>query len=63
MKFPVNLGAGSYSISTALTSSDTHLVDNYEWRDLALIFNVVNKDKPLFVGSAWIQPVFEVRKP
>jgi lipopolysaccharide transport system ATP-binding protein len=62
IRFPVNLGPGSYSISTALTSTDTHLVDNYEWRDLALVFNVSNIDKPLFVGTAWIPPVIEVRE-
>ena len=54
--FPVNLGPGSYSIQSALTSTDTHLVDNYEWRDLALVFNVVNIEKPHFEGCTWIEP-------
>ncbi|MGF6493641.1 lipopolysaccharide transport system ATP-binding protein [Luteibacter sp. 621] len=60
-KFPVNIGAGSYSISTALVSTDTHLVDNYEWRDLALIFTVGNHSHPHFVGSAWIPPTIEYK--
>jgi lipopolysaccharide transport system ATP-binding protein len=30
MQFPANIGAGSYSIQTALTSSKTHL-KNTEW--------------------------------
>ena len=51
VRFPMNIGTGSYSISTALVSSDTHLVDNYEWRDLALIFTVANQSHPHFVGS------------
>ncbi len=54
VKFPMNLGAGTYSIQTALVSTDTHLDNNYEWRDLALIFNVVNINKPNFSGVAWI---------
>lgn len=54
--FPANLGTGSYSVETALTSSNTHLVDNYEWRVLALVFNVVNINKPHFEGCAWIDP-------
>lgn len=54
--FPANLGPGTYSIQTALVSTDTHLVNNYEWRDLALIFNVVNVNKPHFAGLAWIDP-------
>ncbi|SEP05743.1 lipopolysaccharide transport system ATP-binding protein [Luteibacter sp. UNC138MFCol5.1] len=58
-RFPMNIGPGSYSISTALVSTDTHLVDNYEWRDLALIFTVANQSHPHFVGSAWIPPTFD----
>ena len=54
--FPANLGPGTYSIQTALVSTDTHLVNNYEWRDRALIFNVVNISKTHFVGCAWIDP-------
>ena len=59
--FPMNFGPGSYSVSTALCSTDTHLVNNYEWRDLALVFTVANQDRDLFVGSAWVPPVIEVR--
>ncbi|SHG39772.1 ABC transporter ATP-binding protein [Massilia sp. CF038] len=58
--FPLNLGPGSYSVTTALTSSDTHLTDNYEWRDLALLFIVVNMDRTLFVGTSWIEPTVEI---
>lgn len=59
-RFAMNVGAGSYSVSTALVSSDTHLVNNYEWRDLAMVFTVSNMDKPYFVGSSWIPPEIEV---
>lgn len=59
--FPMNFGPGSYSISTALVSSNTHLVNNYEWRDLALMFTVVNANHPQFIGSAWVPPAIEVR--
>lgn len=60
-RFTMNLGPGSYSISTALVSTDTHLVDNYEWRDLALIFTVANHSQTHFVGSAWIPPTFDIK--
>ncbi|HEY4093144.1 MAG TPA: ABC transporter ATP-binding protein [Luteibacter sp.] len=59
-RFRMDLGPGTYSISTALVSSDTHLVDNYEWRDLALIFTVANHSKSHFVGTAWIPPKIEM---
>jgi lipopolysaccharide transport system ATP-binding protein len=60
--FPVNLGPGTYSVQTALVSTDTHLVNNYEWRDLALIFNVININKPHFVGLAWIDPQISIEQ-
>ncbi|TAN02179.1 MAG: ABC transporter ATP-binding protein, partial [Rhodanobacteraceae bacterium] len=58
--FPMNFGSGSYSVSTALCSSDTHLVNNYEWRDLALVFTVANQNRDFFVGNAWVPPRIEV---
>jgi lipopolysaccharide transport system ATP-binding protein len=58
--FPANLGPGTYSVQTALVGNDSHLVSNYEWRDLALVFNVININKPHFAGCAWIDPVIEI---
>jgi lipopolysaccharide transport system ATP-binding protein len=58
--FSANLGLGTYSVQTALTSTETHLNNNYEWRDLALVFNVININKPQFAGCAWIDPVIEI---
>ena len=60
ISFPACLGEGSYSIVTALTDKETHLSANYEWKDLALVFNVVNMDKRQFVGCLWLEPVIEV---
>ena len=60
ISFPMNFGQGSYSVSTALVSTETHLVNNYEWRDLALVFNVSNLSHPVFVGSAWVPPQIEI---
>lgn len=62
IRFPANLGQGSYSIHTALSSSETHLVNNYEWRELALVFNVINIRKPYFAGTAWIDPEITIHK-
>ena len=58
--FPMNFGAGTYSISTALCSTETHLVNNYEWRDLALMFTVANQNRVQFIGSAWVPPKIQV---
>lgn len=56
ISFNANLGPGTYSVQTALVSTDTHLLNNYEWRDLALVFNVVNISKENFAGCAWLDP-------
>jgi len=60
--FPANLGVGSYSISVALHTADTHVSQNYEWRDLAVVFSVVNADKQNFVGVSWLPPKMECLK-
>jgi len=60
--FAANLGEGSYSIAVALHTSDTHIIKNYEWRDLALQFNVINIDKSSFVGVAWLPPTLECQQ-
>ena len=59
-EFPMNLGPGSYSVSVALTSSESHMEKNYQWRDLALVFTVANLDQPQFVGTAWVPPLIKV---
>lgn len=61
--FDMNIGPGSYSVSTALVSTDTHLVHNYEWRDLAALFTISNSSQPHFVGSSWLPPTIEVVAP
>ena len=60
--FDANLGAGSYSIATALHQSDSHIACNYEWRDLALVFQVINLSKPSFVGGSFLHTVHSVKR-
>ncbi len=51
--FPAIFGVGNYSVQVALVDRDTHLTANYDWRDLALVFNVINIDKAHFIGCMW----------
>ncbi len=60
--FPMNLGPGTYSVATAIVSTETHLVNNYEWRDLALVFTVMNMRRPHFEGSAWLDPAIDIQR-
>ncbi len=49
--FPVlNLGMGSYSLTTALHSRDTHIKNNYDWWDRSLVFQVVPGETKLSIG-------------
>ena len=57
-RFTCQLGPGSYSVTTALTRAETHLDENFEWSDNLLVFDVINVDKPEFIGSHWLQGEF-----
>ncbi len=61
-RFDANLGVGTFSVSVALSSNETHLVNNYQWKDLALIFTVANIGHPAFVGVAYLPPVIEIKR-
>jgi lipopolysaccharide transport system ATP-binding protein len=58
--FPVTLGVGSYSVNVALVRNASHVEKNYHWVERAVMFEVLNKDKPYFQGSQWQDAVFEV---
>jgi len=59
--FNANIGVGSYSMAIAIHSGESHIKDNYEWRDNALIFQVANPNKNEFVGTSWIAPKLEYK--
>ena len=58
--FPMNLGAGEYSIATAVVAGETHLERNHEWCDLAKVFTVINANKKAFTGCVWLEPELTV---
>jgi len=62
LRFTCTLGPGSYAFSPALVSSDTHLENNYEWTDNALVFEVINTDKQYFIGTNWLDAAFEIQR-
>lgn len=59
---PCNLGPGSYSFSTALCSSDTHIESNFEWIENHLVFDVINAGKSFFVGTNWLDSQIEITR-
>lgn len=62
LPFTCTLGPGSYSFSPALVSTETHLMNNYEWTDNALVFDVMNADKQVFIGTNWLDAVFYITR-
>ena len=60
--FSANLGVGSFSIHCSLVRNDNHIDKNYHWIDGAKVFEVVNTNKPLFVGCAWNEMKFHISK-
>lgn len=62
LDFTCRMGPGSYSVSPALVSSDTHMIDNFEWVDNLLVFEVMNADHPMFIGSNWLDAEFSVER-
>ena len=59
-RFKADIGPGSYSIAVALHKTESHLSENYEWRDMATIFNVINLSQKHFIGVAWLEPCLEI---
>lgn len=57
-----NLGKGNYSIALSLSRFDSHLDTNYEWRDFALIFHVINVQKPDFIGCASLDAHLSIQR-
>jgi lipopolysaccharide transport system ATP-binding protein len=53
-EFVANIGVGSYSVAVALHAGNVHVMNNYQWRDRALMFDVVNVKMEAFVGVAWL---------
>jgi lipopolysaccharide transport system ATP-binding protein len=54
--FELNIGPGNYSVTVAVHGAESHIDNNYQWKDLALVFTVINRDHYPFVGVAFIPP-------
>ncbi|MDO1585600.1 ABC transporter ATP-binding protein [Rhizobium oryzicola] len=54
VRFRADLGPGTYSVALALVGGENHIGENYEWRDLALIFDVANASKQTFDGRIYL---------
>jgi lipopolysaccharide transport system ATP-binding protein len=60
-QFMANFGPGTYSLALSLHASDNHIAKNYEWRDHALVFTVINQQEH-FEGVAWLPSTVEIKR-
>jgi len=56
------LGRGSYSISVALHTQDTHVVNNYDWWDQVLVFQVIPGSRPWSIGVTDLPVIIGIDK-
>ncbi|TIU01436.1 MAG: ABC transporter ATP-binding protein [Mesorhizobium sp.] len=54
------LGQGSYGLSVALHTGDVHIDNNYDWIENIEVFDVINSDRPFFVGTSRLEHAFEI---
>jgi lipopolysaccharide transport system ATP-binding protein len=50
----LNLGPGTYTLTVAVHSHATHMLNNYDWWDKVVGFEVLPGGQPVFVGTAWL---------
>jgi len=60
IRFNCSLGPGSYALSVSLVNADTQMDKCFDKANNLLVFDVINIDKPLFIGTNWIEAKFEV---
>ena len=53
-EFTMSLGVGSYSMTVAAHTLDTHLEENYDWWDQALVFEILSGDEAVFHGTTFL---------
>lgn len=62
IEFKANFSEAEYYITLALHGDKTHISNNYEWRDLATSFEVINMDKNIFSGLVWQETNISIKE-
>ena len=61
-EIPLNLGIGAYTLTVAVHGDATHLVDNYDWWDKVIAFEIVPGSEPAFIGTTWLPVRLHVQR-
>ncbi len=59
---PLNIGEGTYSLTVAIHAHDTHLSENFDWWDCALIFQIVPGPNNPFIGVAYLSSTVQINE-
>ena len=54
------LGQGSYGLSVSLHTGDVHIDNNFDWIENVEVFDVINSDRPFFIGTSRLEHAFEI---
>lgn len=57
----LNIGEGNYSIQVALVEGKSHVEANYQWIDLAKVFQVINTHDYPFAGQSYLSCECEIK--
>ncbi len=60
LQFRCDLGPGSYALCFGLHSRDSHFIDCYHKAENQIVFEVVNADRPSFIGSTNLSAEFKL---
>jgi len=58
----LNIGPGNYSVCVAIHAGDSHLVENCDWWDQCLVFQVIAGEGSPFVGVAALPATVEITR-
>lgn len=61
-RLELNLGAGTYAVTAAVHTADTHVDQNFDWWDQALVFEVLPSPSRRFVGAALLPVALTIRR-
>lgn len=61
-KFILDIGVGNYTINTSLAGGETHMEKNYEWKELGVVFQVIEYDSHRFEGLSHLTPKISVSR-
>ena len=58
----LDLGANLYNVAVSAHPGETHLIENYDWINNAIVFRVIDNPARKFVGSSYLTTQFSIER-